>query len=80
MYMDGIADILSRKDFDVPPEVQAIKDYVRRHYDAEVVVTILPRGLVVSARSSGLIATLRLNVRKLQQVANTDKRISFRIG
>lgn len=80
MYMDGIADILSRKDFDVPPEVQAIKDYVRRHYDTEVAVTVLPRGLVISAESSGLIASLRLNVRKLQEAANTDKRISFRIG
>ncbi len=78
--MDGIADILSRKDFDIPPEVRAIKEYVRRHYDAEVAVTTLPRGLVVSAKSSGLIATLRLNVRKLQEAANTDKRISFRIG
>ena len=78
--MDGIADILSRKDFDVPPEVRAIKDYVRRHYDADVAVTVLPRGLVVSAKSSGLIATLRLNVSKLQETANTDKRISFRIG
>jgi hypothetical protein len=78
--MQGIADILKRKDFDVPPEVEAIKAYVRRHYDTEVAVTVLPREFVISAPSSGLIASLRLNVTALQKAANTDKRISFRIG
>lgn len=78
--MQGIADILSNKDFDLPPEVEAIKTYVRRHYDAEVTVTVQQRGFVVSARSAGLISTLRLNMSKLQQAASTDKPITFRIG
>jgi len=78
--MDGIADILRRKDFDVPPEVEAIKTYVRRHYDAEVTVTVQQRGFMVSARSAGLIGTLRLNAPKLQKAAGTDKPITFRIG
>lgn len=78
--MQGIADILRGKDFDVPPEVEAIKAYVRRHYDADVAVTVLPRELIVSAPSSGLIATLRLNMTALQKAADTTKRISFRIG
>lgn len=78
--MQGIADILSNKDFDLPPEVEAIKTYVRRHYDADVTVTVQQRGFVVSARSAGLISTLRLNMSKLQQAASTDKPITFRIG
>jgi hypothetical protein len=78
--MQGIADILKRKDFDVPPEVEALKGYVRRTYNAEISVTVLPREFVVSAPSSGLIATLRLNVTALQKAADTTKRISFRIG
>lgn len=78
--MQGIADILKRKDFDVPPEVEALKSYVRRTYAAEIAVTVLPREFVVSAPSSGLIATLRLNVTELQKAADTTKRISFRVG
>jgi len=78
--MQGIADILSRKDFDVPPEAVALKAYVKRTYDADISVTVLPREFVVSAPSSGLIATLRLNVTALQKAADTTKRISFRIG
>ena len=78
--MQGISDILSHRDFDVPPEVIAIKTYVERHYHTSVEVTMSPRGIIVSAPSSGLIESLRLNIRDLQKAADTDKRISFRIG
>lgn len=78
--MQGIADILGKKNFDVPPEVAAIKAYVQRHYNTDVSVTVLTREFVVSAPSAGLIGSLRLNVTALQNAAGTDKRISFRIG
>ncbi len=78
--MDNITDILSRKDFDMPPEVVAIKDYVRRHYDREVQVTMQQRNIVISARSSALIGTLRLNSTALQRAADTDKRLVFRVS
>jgi hypothetical protein len=78
--MDGLNDILSRKDFDIPPEVRAIKEYVRRYYDADVSVTIQAHAIVITARSAALIGTLRLNLPKLQNAANTDKRILLRIG
>jgi hypothetical protein len=79
--MDGLNDILRRKDFDAPPEVRAIKEYVRRYYnDAEVRVTMQPHAIIVTARSSALIGSLRLNLPKLQEAARTDKRIMLRIG
>jgi ABC-type hemin transport system substrate-binding protein len=78
--MDDLSSILRGKDFDEPPEVRAIKEYVRRYYDAEVKVTMQPHAIVVSARSAALIGTLRLNLPKLQTAANTEKRIMLRIG
>jgi len=78
--MDGLGDILSRKDFDVPPEVRAIKDYVRRYYDADVSVSMQAHAIVVSARSAALIGSLRMNLPKLESAAGTDKRIMLRIG
>ncbi len=77
--MDGIADILSKKDFDAPPEVLAIKEYVRRHYEHDVQVTVEQRTLIVSARSAALIGTLRLNAPSLQKAANTEKKLVFRV-
>ena len=78
--MDNLNDILQRKDFDEPPEIRAIKDYVRRYYDADVKVTMQPHAIVVAARSAALIGSLRLHLPKLQKAANTDKRIMLRIG
>lgn len=78
--MDNLADILQRKNFDEPPEVRAIKDYVRRYYDTDVKVTLQPHAIVVSARSAALIGSLRMNLPKLQTAAGTDKRIMLRIG
>jgi len=78
--MDGLADILRRRDMDEPPEIRAIKDYVRRYYDTEVKVTMQSHAIVVSARSAALIGSLRLNLPKLQAAAATDKRIMLRIG
>lgn len=78
--MDGIRDILLRKDFDVPPEVSAIKDYVQCHYNSDVRVTVQPKSLLISARSASLIGSLRLNAPALQKAVNTDKKLIFRIG
>lgn len=78
--MDGLGDILSRKDFDVPQEVRAIRDYVRRYYDADVSVAVRPHAIVIAARSAALIGSLRLNLPKLQAAASTDKRIVLRVG
>lgn len=78
--MDNLSSILGRKNFDEPPEVRAIKEYVRRHYDVEVKVTMQPHTIVVAARSAGLIGSLRANLPKLQTAAGTEKRIMLRIG
>lgn len=78
--MDGLGDILSRKDFDIPPEVRAIKDYVRRYYDTDVSVSMKQHAIIISAQSAALIGTLRLNLPKLQEAAVTEKRIILRIG
>lgn len=78
--MQGLGDILGRRDFDEPPEVRAIKDYVRRYYESEVRVTMQQHAIIVSARSAALIGSLRMNLPKLQAAAQTDKRIMLRIG
>jgi ribosomal protein L6P/L9E len=78
--MDGLGDILSRRDLDEPPEVRAIKEYVRRYYEAEVRVTMQQQAIIITGRSAALIGSLRANLPKLQAAANTDKRLLFRVG
>lgn len=78
--MDGISDILRQRDFDIPPEVSAIKEYIRRHYDREVSVTVQPHSLLIVAKGASFVATLRLNEAALRKAAQTEKRLVFRIG
>lgn len=78
--MDNLGDLLKRRNLDEPAEVRAIKDYVRRYYDAEVSVTMQPHTIVISGRSAALIGSLRMNLPKLEAAAQTDKRLLFRIG
>lgn len=77
--MDNLADILHLKDFDQPPEIIAIKEYVREHYKKDISVTIDKQQIVVSSSSAGLIGSLRLNSAALQKKVGTNKRILFRI-
>ncbi|MBP9852755.1 MAG: hypothetical protein QG629_465 [Patescibacteria group bacterium] len=77
--MDNLSDILSRKDFDLPSETVAIKNYVRRYYDKEIGVRVEPHTIIITAASSALISSLRMHVPGLQKAANTEKRILFRV-
>lgn len=76
----SLGDILANRDFDEPPEIRAVKAYVRRHYDSDVQVTLQPHAILISARSAALIGSLRMNLPKLQAAVATDKRIVFKIG
>lgn len=80
MYMHSLFDILSRKDYDLPPEVVAIKQYVRDEFQAEVEVRLNNKDIIIAGRSSALIGSLRLRSPQIKKAANTDKRLVFRVG
>lgn len=76
--MDSLLDILGRKDFDTPPEVAAIKQYIRQEFDQEVEVTVRDHEIIIAARSSAFINSLSLRGPAIKRAANTNKRLRFR--
>jgi hypothetical protein len=78
--MDSLFDILKHKDYDLPPEVAAIKQYVRQEFQTEVEVLVREKDIVIAGRSSALIGSLRLRGPQLKKAAGTTKRLVFRIG
>jgi hypothetical protein len=78
--MDSLNNILLDKDFDVPPEITAIKAYVQRHFKSDVKVKLGPQAIVISTTSAALAGSLRMHLRQLQAAAGTDKRLILRIG
>jgi hypothetical protein len=78
--MDSLYELLAGKNFDEPPEIAAIKDYIRQNYNAEATVQLRERDILVVVPSAGLASRLRFDMPKLKKVANTEKRIVLRIG
>ncbi len=78
--MDSLHDLLGRKDFDEPPEVAAIKKYVREQFDEAVAVTVREREIIIAAPNAALANTLRLRVLALRRITGENKRLVFRIG
>lgn len=76
---DSLFDVLSRKDFDEPAELRAIKRYIAEHFERDVEVGFQGNAIVVTVPSAALAGTLRYHVRAMQQAAATDKRIVLRI-
>lgn len=78
--MDSLFDILKHKDFDVPPEVAAIKKYVREEFGQEVEVIAREKEIITAGRSAALIGSLRLRAPAIKKAAGTNKRLIFRVG
>jgi hypothetical protein len=76
---DSLFDILSRKDFDEPSEMTAIKQYIQEHFQVAAEVALRDREIIITVPSAALAGTLRFHVRKLQAAANTNKRLVLRI-
>ena len=78
--MDSLNSILSRKDFDEPPEVQAIKKYVQDEFKSDVSVMVRERDIVVGVSSAALANSLRLRSPDIKRRCQLTKRLTFRIG
>lgn len=76
---NSLADLLADKNFDEPPEMAAIKLFVKEAFDEDVEVLVRERDIIVGVRNSSLANSLRLKINDLRAAAETDKRIIFRI-
>lgn len=78
--MDSIRDLLADKNFKEPPEINRIKNFVKRKYDSDVKVSLTGEQIIISTDNSALSASLRVNLPELTKAAGTDKKIIFRVG
>ncbi|MFZ1324376.1 MAG: hypothetical protein WAQ57_04435 [Candidatus Saccharimonadales bacterium] len=78
--MDSLQDILGRRQFDEPPEIQAIKTFVRKNFSTDVGVHVGPHSITVTTPSASLAGSLRPLTHKLKKDLGIDKKIFIRIG
>lgn len=78
--MDSLGSILGRKDFDEPPEMASIKQYVQQEFHTEVGVQVRDKDIIIMVPSAALANTLRLRGPDIKRRCQLDKRLTFRIG
>lgn len=77
---DSIADLLRHRDFEEPPEVRVIKQFIRERFDADASVTVQQRQIIIGVRGSSLAGALRMYLHQLQKLCATEKRLVIRIS
>jgi len=78
--MDSLADLLGKYNPKEPDEIGAVKRYIFKEYGVESSVGLHGETLVITVNSASLANALRLKILYLQKVANTKRKIMFRIG
>lgn len=78
--LDKLSDILKGIGPKQPPEIQAVKTYIKAKFDSDVGVAIKPGQITVLADSAALAGTLRMHLPQLQKAIKTDKKLVIRIG
>lgn len=78
--MDTLGSLFAgRRMPEEPPEIAAIKAYVKNAFDRDVSVAVRDGGLVVMAANASLANALRLRLHDLRRLAG-EKPVTIRIG
>lgn len=78
--MDNLQDLLSNSSFAEPPQVKAIRDYVKTQYEADCSVSVTPRLYVLSVASASLASNLQLEKNQIANNCGLDKPLRIRVG
>lgn len=78
--MDSLFNILSKKDFDEPPEMTSIKKYVQDEFNIEVGVLVRDKDIIIKVPSAAMATTLRLRGPDIKRRCQLDKRLTFQIA
>lgn len=76
---DSIGDLLIKRDFEEPPEVRLIKDFIRKRFDVDVSVSIQQHQIIIGVAGSALAGALRMHLHELQRLVASEKRLVIRI-
>lgn len=78
--MDNLGDLIAKRAPKEPPEIAAIKQYIKATLNSSSKVSFQGEAIVVTVTSASLANTLRYHASKLKAAAGTEKQLIFRIG
>ena len=76
---NSMADILGKREFHEPKEIQVIKTFVRKQFSSDCAVKIGDRAITIIVDSASLAGSLRMHLHTLAEQCETKKRLVIRI-
>ncbi len=77
---NSLQDILAKRQWEEPPEVQVIKEFVYQQFQTVPKVTIQSQQIIIQVPNAALAGSLRPHLHELHKLCRTDKRLMIRIG
>jgi hypothetical protein len=78
--MDSINDLLRTKKPSEPPQLQAMKDYVKLHHNQIIKCSVSQFGYSITVPNASLASTLHMETPKIIEACQLDKKLFIRIG
>lgn len=78
--MDSLQEILGKKDFTPPNEMELIKDYIFRKYESNCYIKIERGTIIISVPSSSLASTLQFERGKIKDKFRLKEKLVIRVG
>lgn len=78
--MDSLQEIMGKKNFTPPDEIEAIKQYVKRKYNSSCKIKVERDTIVLHLPSSALAASVQMERQQLIEKCSLDKKLVIRYG
>jgi hypothetical protein len=78
--MDSIFKVLKNKSPEEPPQVAALKKYVRDNHKRDIQVSVSKSHYLITVPGAALAHTLRIETAKIIEICDLDKRLVIHIG
>lgn len=79
-WMDSLQEIMGRKNFTPPDEMEAIKRYIKRRYNSSCKIKIERDTIILNLPGSALAATVQMERQQLIEKCSLTKKLFIRYG
>lgn len=78
--MDSLQSILKVKEPQEPPQIKALKAYVKSKYGADIQVFVHKKHYTIQVPGAGLAQKLRIDTNEIIETCYLDKKLVIHIG
>lgn len=78
--MDSLSDLVNKKLPQEPPQVAALKDYVKNNYGESAAVSVNPKFYRIRVASASLAGRLRMDTIQITKECELDRKLVIQIG